>query len=97
MLVSRITQLTKDDVIEDGQATWMAIDGHRLMLPPNWRTSSASYATRASRDGHSAAWERRCHGSSLARVQRARPWTSSSESVSTAMASTPMPGATPPA
>jgi hypothetical protein len=52
MLVSKITQLTKDDVIEDGQATWLAIDGHRLMLPPNWRTSSASYATRASRDGH---------------------------------------------
>jgi hypothetical protein len=34
MLVSRITQLTKDDVIEDGQATCLAIDGHRLMLPP---------------------------------------------------------------
>jgi hypothetical protein len=33
MLVSRITQLTKDDVIEDGQATWLAIDGHRLLLP----------------------------------------------------------------
>jgi hypothetical protein len=34
MLVSRITQLTKDDVIEDGQATCLAVDGHRLMLPP---------------------------------------------------------------
>jgi hypothetical protein len=34
MLVSRITQLTKDDVIEDGQATYLAIDGYRLMLPP---------------------------------------------------------------
>ena len=34
MLVSRITQLTKDDVVEDGQATWLAIDEHRLMLPP---------------------------------------------------------------
>jgi integrase len=34
MLVSRITQLTKDDVIEDSQATYLAIDGHRLMLPP---------------------------------------------------------------
>jgi hypothetical protein len=33
MLVSRITQLTKDDVIEDSRATWLAIDGHRLMLP----------------------------------------------------------------
>ena len=34
MLVSRITQLTKDDVIEDGQVTCLSIDGHRLMLPP---------------------------------------------------------------
>jgi hypothetical protein len=34
MLVSRITQLTKDDVVEDGQATYLAVDGHRLMLPP---------------------------------------------------------------
>lgn len=34
MLVSRITQLAKDDVIEDGQATCLAVDGHRLTLPP---------------------------------------------------------------
>jgi hypothetical protein len=34
MLVSRITQLTKDDVIEDGQATCLSVDGHRLNLPP---------------------------------------------------------------
>ena len=34
MLVSRITQLTKNDVIESGQATCLAIDGHRLMLLP---------------------------------------------------------------
>jgi hypothetical protein len=33
MLVSRITQLTKDDVIEDGQASWLAIDGHLLTRP----------------------------------------------------------------
>lgn len=33
MLVSRIVQLTKDDVIEDGQATYLSVDGHRLMLP----------------------------------------------------------------
>jgi hypothetical protein len=33
VLVSRITQLTKDGVIEDSRATWLAIDGHRLMLP----------------------------------------------------------------
>lgn len=29
MLVSRITQLTKDDVTEDGPVTCLAIDGHR--------------------------------------------------------------------
>jgi hypothetical protein len=46
MLVSRITQVTKGDVIEDGQATWLANDGHR------------------------AAWERQCRGSSPA----ALPW-----------------------
>ncbi len=34
MLVSRITQLTKDDVIEDGQATCLSVDGHRLIRPP---------------------------------------------------------------
>jgi hypothetical protein len=34
MLVSRIIQLTKDNVVEDGQITYLAIDGHRLMLPP---------------------------------------------------------------
>jgi hypothetical protein len=33
MLVSRITQLTRDDVIEDNRATWLVIDGHRLILP----------------------------------------------------------------
>lgn len=33
MLVSRITQLTKDDVIEASRATWLVIDGHRLVLP----------------------------------------------------------------
>jgi hypothetical protein len=34
MLVSRITQLTKDDVIEYGQATCLSVDGHCLILPP---------------------------------------------------------------
>ncbi|MBV9383459.1 MAG: hypothetical protein JO242_22710 [Streptosporangiaceae bacterium] len=34
MLVSRITQLTKHDVIEDGQAICLSVDGHRLVLPP---------------------------------------------------------------
>lgn len=34
MLVSRITQLTKDDVIEDGQATCLSIGGYRFILPP---------------------------------------------------------------
>jgi hypothetical protein len=34
ILVSRVTQLTKDDVIENGQATCLSVDGHLLMLPP---------------------------------------------------------------
>ena len=49
MLVSRITQLTKNDVIEDSRATWLAIDAHagrnsaRLawlqnFLPLSWLT-----------------------------------------------------------
>ena len=80
MLVSRITRLTKDDVTADGQATCLAIDGHRLMLPPR-----LAHLVRQLRDqdeprGLSAAWEPRCRGSSLARARLARPWTSSSES-----------------
>jgi predicted AAA+ superfamily ATPase len=31
--VSRIKQLPKDDVSEDGQTAYLAIDGHHLMLP----------------------------------------------------------------
>ena len=34
MLVSRIIQLSKDDVIEDGQATCLSVDGYRFTLPP---------------------------------------------------------------
>ena len=34
MLVSRVTQLTKDDVTDHRQATYLTIDGHRLQLPP---------------------------------------------------------------
>jgi hypothetical protein len=60
----------------------------------NWRILSASCATKSSHGGHSVAWKPRCHGFSLARVQPVHPWTSSSASVSTAMASTPVPGAT---
>jgi integrase len=51
MLVSRITQLTKDDVIEDGQATWLTIDGHRLMLPPR-----LAYLIRRLRDQDEPRW-----------------------------------------
>ena len=96
MLVSRITQLTKDDVIEDSRATRLAIDGHRLMLP-----ARLARLVRQLRDQEEPRWTLgrlgpRCHGSSPARVQRARPWTSSSASVCTAMASTRVPGATPP-
>jgi hypothetical protein len=32
VLVSRVTQLTKDDVIDDGHAAYLAVDGHRLLL-----------------------------------------------------------------
>ena len=34
MLVSRIMKLSKDDVIEDGQATCLSVDGYRFTLPP---------------------------------------------------------------
>jgi hypothetical protein len=97
MLVSRITQLTKDDVIEDGQGTCLAIDGHRLMLPPR-----LADLVRRLRDQDEPRWTlgrlgspRR--GSSQARARPARPWTSCSASASTATASTPTPAATPPA
>jgi hypothetical protein len=33
MLVSRIIQLTKDDVIEGGQTTCLSVDGYRFTLP----------------------------------------------------------------
>jgi hypothetical protein len=86
MLVSRITQLTKDDVIEDSQATWLPSTVIASCCPPGWPTSSASSATRTSSGGHSAAWEPGRHGSSLARARHVRPWTSSSASVSASTA-----------
>jgi hypothetical protein len=51
MLVSGITELTKDDVIEDSQATWLAIDGIASCCRQGWRASSVSYATRTGHDG----------------------------------------------
>ena len=62
MLVSRITQLTKDDVIEDGQATWLAIDGHRLMLPPR-----LAHLVRRLRDQDEPRW-------TLGRLGTPVPW-----------------------
>ena len=79
------------------QATWLAIDGHRLMLPARLAHLVRQLLDRTSSGGHSVAWEPRCRGSSLARVQHARLWTSSSASGSASTASTRMPGATPPA
>jgi hypothetical protein len=88
MLVSRITQLTRDDVIEDSRAIWLAIDGHRLMLPVR-----LARLVRQLRDQDEPRWTlgrvgTPCHGSSPARVQPAWPWTSSSASVSASTAST---------
>jgi hypothetical protein len=71
MLISRITQLTKDDVIEGGQATWRPSTATASCCHRGWRTSSASYVVRMSHDGRSAAREPRCHGSSPARAQPA--------------------------
>jgi len=34
LLASRVMQLTKNDVIDDGEVTYLDIDSHRLMLPP---------------------------------------------------------------
>jgi hypothetical protein len=62
MLVSRITQLTKDDVIEDSQATWLAIDGHRLMLP-----ARLAHLVRQLRDQDEPRW-------TLGRLGTPVPW-----------------------
>ena len=62
MLVSRITQLTKDDVIEDGHGTWLAIDGHRLMLPPR-----LAHLVRRLRDQDEPRW-------TLGRLGTPVPW-----------------------
>jgi hypothetical protein len=62
MLVSRITQLTKDDVIEDNQATWLAIDGHRLMLP-----TRLAHLVRQLRDQDEPRW-------TLGRLGAPVPW-----------------------
>jgi hypothetical protein len=34
LLVSRVMQLTKNDVVDDGGVTYLEINTHRLMLPP---------------------------------------------------------------
>ncbi|HUY44350.1 MAG TPA: hypothetical protein VMV92_01285 [Streptosporangiaceae bacterium] len=62
MLVSRITQLTKDDVIDDGQVTCLAIDGHRLMLPPR-----LAHLVRQLRDQDEPRW-------TLGRLGTPVPW-----------------------
>ena len=62
MLVSRITRLAKDDVIEDSQATWLAIDGHRLMLP-----ARLAHLVRQLRDQDEQRW-------TLGRLGTPVPW-----------------------
>jgi hypothetical protein len=34
LLASRVMQLTKNDVADDGEVTYLDIDTHRLRLPP---------------------------------------------------------------
>ncbi len=62
MLVMRIIQLTKDDVIEDSRATWLAIDGHRLMLP-----AKLAHLVRQLRDQDEPRW-------TLGRLGASVPW-----------------------
>ncbi len=62
MLVSRITQLTKDDVTEDGQGTWLAIDEHRLML-----STRLAHLVRRLRDQDEPQW-------TLGRLGTPAPW-----------------------
>lgn len=62
MLVSRITQLTRNDVIDDGQVTCLAIDGHRLMLPPR-----LAVLVRQLRDQEEQRW-------TLGRLGTPAPW-----------------------
>jgi len=62
MLVSRITQLTKDNVIQDGQATYLSVDGHRLMLPPHLAS-----LVRQLRDQDEPRW-------TLGRLGTSTPW-----------------------
>ena len=62
MLVSRITRLTKDDVIEDNRTTWLAIDGHRLMLP-----TKLAHLVRQLRDQDEPRW-------TLGRLGTPVPW-----------------------
>jgi len=62
MLVSRITQLTKDAVIEDSRATWLVIDGHRLLLP-----AKLAHLVRQLRDQDETQW-------TLGRLGTPVPW-----------------------
>jgi hypothetical protein len=55
MLVSRITQLTKDDVIEDGQAAYLAIAGTTLRCRHGCRVWSSICVTTMNSIGHSPA------------------------------------------
>ena len=62
LLVSRVMQLTKDDVITDGEVTYLTIDGHRLQLPPQ-----LARLTRQLRHQHDQRW-------TLGRLGTPTPW-----------------------
>jgi hypothetical protein len=62
MLVSRLMQLTKNDVVDDGEITYLNVDGHRLALPPR-----LARLTRQLRDQGEQRW-------TLARLGTPAPW-----------------------
>ncbi|HEX9542545.1 MAG TPA: hypothetical protein VGA04_30845 [Streptosporangiaceae bacterium] len=73
LLVSRVMQLTRNDVSDDGEVTYLDIDTYRLMLPPGSPASPASSVTRTISDGHSPASEPPRRGCSPGRARLAPP------------------------
>jgi len=66
LLVSRVMQLSKNDVFDDGDLTYLDIDTHRLMLPPRLAELLASSVTGTTSDGQLLASEPLCRGCSPA-------------------------------
>lgn len=62
LLASRVMQLFKNDVIDDGEVIYLDIDSHRLMLPPR-----LARLVRQLRDRNAQRW-------TLARLGTPAPW-----------------------